>query len=93
MLATEAAKDTQRADLENHLKTSQNALEDKGNELSKVKLLLEQVHHSGMCVIILVGMSVTMELKIGLVHKTGAHDWHVVFKRLKKRPRTRKMSF
>ena len=43
LVATEAAKSSQRADLENHIKTAQNALEEKNNELSKIKSLLEQV--------------------------------------------------
>ena len=42
-MATEAAKSSQRADLENHIKTAQNTLEEKNNELAKMKSLLEQV--------------------------------------------------
>ena len=45
LVATEAAKSSQRADLENHIKTAQNTLEEKNNELAKMKSLLEQVGH------------------------------------------------
>jgi len=43
LLAAEAAKTSQRADLENHIKTAQNMVEEKTNELSKMKQQWQQV--------------------------------------------------
>ncbi|KAG8137962.1 hypothetical protein E2320_003910 [Naja naja] len=43
LLSAEAAKAAQRADLQNHLDTSQNALQDKQQELTKVCTQLDQV--------------------------------------------------
>uniref|UniRef100_A0A8D2LPY5 Early endosome antigen 1 n=1 Tax=Varanus komodoensis TaxID=61221 RepID=A0A8D2LPY5_VARKO len=43
LLSAEAAKAAQRADLQNHLDTAQNALQDKQQELNKVSTQLDQV--------------------------------------------------
>ncbi|KAM6437265.1 early endosome antigen 1 [Liasis olivaceus] len=43
LLSAEAAKAAQRADLQNHLDTAQNALQDKQQELTKVSMQLDQV--------------------------------------------------
>ncbi|XP_047621963.1 LOW QUALITY PROTEIN: early endosome antigen 1-like [Phacochoerus africanus] len=43
LLSAEAAKTAQRADLQNHLDTAQNALQDKQQELNKVTTQLAQV--------------------------------------------------
>ncbi|KAH0616741.1 hypothetical protein JD844_028110 [Phrynosoma platyrhinos] len=43
LLSAEAAKAAQRADLQNHLDTAQNALQDKQQELNKVNTQLDQV--------------------------------------------------
>lgn len=43
LLAAEATKTSQRADLENHIKTAQNMVEEKTNELSKMKQQWQQV--------------------------------------------------
>uniref|UniRef100_A0A4W4ESG0 FYVE-type domain-containing protein n=1 Tax=Electrophorus electricus TaxID=8005 RepID=A0A4W4ESG0_ELEEL len=42
LLSAEAANTTQRADLENHLETAQNALQDKQQEVSRVQAQLEE---------------------------------------------------
>ena len=44
LLTTEAAKTSQRKDLENHIKTAQNTLEERNNELTKTKASLEQTN-------------------------------------------------
>ena len=43
LLATEAEKTSQRADLEDHIKTAQNSLEEKKEEIYKLQKQLEQV--------------------------------------------------
>uniref|UniRef100_A0A8D0PUL7 C2H2-type domain-containing protein n=1 Tax=Sus scrofa TaxID=9823 RepID=A0A8D0PUL7_PIG len=43
LLSAEAAKTAQRADLQNHLDTAQNALQDKQQELNKITTQLDQV--------------------------------------------------
>ncbi len=43
LLATEAAKNTQKADLENHVQTIQNSLDEKTTELTGTKTQLSQV--------------------------------------------------
>ena len=42
LLASEAEKTSQRADLEDHIKTAQNSLEEKKEEISKLQKQLEQ---------------------------------------------------
>ena len=43
LLASEAAKVSQRTDLEDHIKTTQNSLEEKKSELLRLQQSLEQV--------------------------------------------------
>ena len=43
LLASEAEKTSQRADLEDHIKTAQNSVEEKKEEISKLQKQLEQV--------------------------------------------------
>ena len=42
LLASEAEKTSQRADLEDHIKTAQNSLEEKKEEISKLQKQQEQ---------------------------------------------------
>ena len=42
LLASEAEKTSQRADLEDHIMTAQNSLEEKKEEISKLQKQLEQ---------------------------------------------------
>ena len=44
LLASEAEKTSQRADLEDHIKTAQNSLEEKKEEIIKLQKQLEQVY-------------------------------------------------
>jgi hypothetical protein len=43
LIATEAAKTSQRADLENHLKTAQNTFDEKHHEIIRLKQQLDEV--------------------------------------------------
>ncbi|XP_015668154.1 early endosome antigen 1 [Protobothrops mucrosquamatus] len=81
LLSAEAAKAAQRADLQNHLDTAQNALQDKQQELTKVSTQLDQVasklHDKGeYCIQLESSLKEYKEKHLNLEQKTEELEGH-----------------